>query len=252
MKRKWMRLILAVALPVTASAAFANAFFGGDPQPGSLVWSGFSNSSVVASISGPGFTGNVLAGQFHGYFNPNSDPDGSLGPDDFFRFFCIDITSPVDTGPDAYTRVAGVGDATKAAQLSQLFDQFYPNKTTGTYYSGGPTNFGDFPDATSSAAFQLAVWEILFDTNLDLTSGTFTATSTAAGLAQTYLSFVSGHPGGAPGWTFFEFTNGNFQDYISAEYSQPLRTTPEPGSLLLFCSAVLAAGAAALRRRQTA
>jgi fibronectin-binding protein len=255
MKRNWVRRILAfAALALTASATFGNAFFGSNPQTGSLAWDGFSNGSVVTSISGPGFTGNVLAGQFQGRFNPSSEPDGTLGPDDFFRFFCIDITSPVDSGPDAYTRVLGVSDATKGAELSQLFNQFYPNKSQSTYYNGGQTTFGDFPDADTSAAFQIAVWEILFDTNLNRTSGTFTANSSASvnTLVDSYLSYVGAHPGDAPGWTFFEFTNDNFQDYLSVEYTQPLRTVPEPGSFVLFCSAVLVAWAAALRRRQTA
>jgi hypothetical protein len=254
MRSSWLRLVLSFALPLVALDASGNAFFGNNPQPGSLVWSGFSNDSVGASISGPGYTGEVLAGQFQGYFNPNSEPDGALGPDDFFRFFCADIAHEVDGngGPDPYTRVTPTIDPTRLAELSQLFDKYYPNPTQSTYYNGGNTTFGDFPDPTSSAAFQLAVWEILFDTDLNLATGTFTATSSAAGLAETYLSWVAGHPGDAQGWTFFEFTDDNFQTYLSVEYTQPLRTVPEPGSLLLLCSAVLAAGAAALRRRQTA
>ena len=246
--------MLSFALSMAGLEASASAFFGIDPQQGSLFYGGFSNGSVLANISGPGYTGGVLAGQFQGYFNPNSEPDGTLGPDDFFRFFCIDLAHEVDGsgGPDPYTRVTPTIDATRSAELSQLFDAFYPNKAQSTYYNGGNTTFGDFPDADSSAAFQLAVWEVLFDTNLDLTSGTFTATSSAAGLAGTYLSWIAGHPGDAPGWTFFEFTDDNFQSYLSVEYTQLLRTAPEPGSLLLLCSAVLAAGAAALRRRQTA
>jgi hypothetical protein len=255
MRRNWLRLGLGFGLTLIAFGASGNAFVGSNPQPGSLVWSGFSNGSVSASISGPGFTGTVSAGQFQGYFNPNSlivEPDGTLGVDDFFRFFCIDLTASVNGSTATYTRIDPLATATQLAELSQLFDQYYPNKTTATYYSGGITNFGDFPDANTSAAFQLAVWEIMFDTDLNLTTGTFTASSSAAALAQTYLTYVAGHSGAAAGWTFFQFTSGDFQDYLSAEYSQPLRQAPEPGSLLLLCSAVFAAGAAALRRRQTA
>jgi hypothetical protein len=173
-------------------------------------------------------------------------------PDDFFRFFCIDISQFVDGGPDAYVRSLGVPDATKAAELSRLFDLFYPNASANTYYAGGQTNFGDFPDATTSAAFQLALWEVWFDTNLDLGSGVFTATSSAAGLAQTYLNAVAAGSGTAPDWTFFEFTNSRFQDYLSVEHTTTLRSAPEPALLVLLCSAALAAWAPALRRRQTA
>jgi len=75
---------------------------------------------------------------------------------------------------------------------------------------------------------------------------------TVTDLAQTYLDAVNAGSGTPPGWTFYTFMNPNYQSYLSAEYSRPLRTTPEPGTLVLLCSAVLAAWAAALRRRQTA
>jgi hypothetical protein len=252
MKKSWIGWVLAGWLSVATSVALGNPFSGSNPQPGSLTWNGFSNSWVAASISGNGGASyeNVLAGQFQGYFDPAIEGDG-LSADDFFRFFCIDITSPVNGGPNPYTRTLGVPNATNAAQLSRLFDQFYPNKTTGTYYSGAPTNFGSFATADASAAFQLAVWEIWFDDDLNLATGTFRATSTAAALAQSYLDAVGTGSTVADGWTFYDFKNDSYQDYLSVTYSVPLRTTPEPGTLILLCVAVLTAWAA-MRRRQTA
>jgi Thioester domain/PEP-CTERM motif len=252
MNKSWIRWVPIGALSVAASVALGNPFSGTNPQPGSLTWSGFSNGSVAASISGNGgaIYMNVLTGQFLGFFDPASEANGT-GPDDFFRFFCIDITSPANGGPNPYIRTLGVPDATNAAQLSRLFDQFYPNKTTGTYYSGAPTNFGSFATADTSAAFQLAVWEIWFDDDLNLATGTFRATSSAAALAQSYLVAVGTGSTVADGWTFYDFKNDSYQDYLSVTYSVPLRTTPEPGTLILLCVAVLTAWAA-MRRRQTA
>ena len=251
----WPRFVVGLTLPLLASAALADAFFGANPQPGNLTFTGFSNGSVAASITGGSFP-NVLAGEFKGYFDPAAEADGAgYEADDFLRFFCIDINHLASAGPNPYTRDLGVPDATNAAQLARLFDDFYPDKTIGTYYSGGITTFGSFPDATSSAAFQLAVWEIWFDNDMNLATGSFRATSSAAALAQSYLDAVNAGSGTPPGWTFYTFTSNSrspYQEYLSAEYSNPQRDLPEPGSLFLLCSALLAAWAAALRRRQTA
>src|SRR5438046_1581584 len=105
---------------------------------------------------------SVLTGQFQGFFGPASEADApGHEPDDFFRFFCVDLAQYADTGPNTYTRNLGVPNATDSAELTRLFALYYPNGATGTYYSGGAqTNFGNFPDTTSSAAFQLAIWEI--------------------------------------------------------------------------------------------
>ena len=111
-----------------------------------------------------------------------------------------------------------------------------PNKTTGTYYSAGPTNFGSFASADESAGFQLAVWEIWFDDGLSLSAGTFRATSSPAvlGWADLYLGAAAGGPT-PDGWTFYDFTNDSYQDYLSVTYTTPassgsLRFTPVPNA----------------------
>ena len=259
-----LKIMLALTLPLAAAAAYGNAFFGSNPQPGYLQWSGFSDGSVGVTINDPGLGVNNFspnAGQFYGSFNPAAEGGGAtFGPDDFFRFFCVDITHSVSGSAITYTRSIPALDPTRSAELTWLFDLYYPNKATGTYYSGGvQTNFGDFPNADTSAAFQVALWEIWFDSGLSLSSGNFTATSsdtTMINLAQGYLNAVGAASGTPPtGWTFYEFSSGSdhcCQDYLSVEYSQTLHSTPEPDALLLFASAVIAAGVAALRRRQTA
>ena len=252
MKKSWIGWVLVGWLSVATSVALGNPFSGSNPQPGSLTWNFFSNGSVGASISGNGGASwtNVLAGQFQGFFDPASEGNGT-GLDDFFRFFCIDISQHVDAGAAPYTRNLGVADAINSAQLTRLFDQFYPNAATNTYYAGGQTNFGSFATADESAAFQLAVWEIWFDDDMNLATGTFRATSSAAALAQSYLDAVGTGSTPADGWTLYEFNSPDFQDYLSVTHSTVLRTTPEPGTLILLCVAVLTAWAAT-RRRQTA
>lgn len=255
MKNSLTRCGILAILSIAASVALANPFSGAPSQPGSLTFGGPSIGYATVSIStnsGANFN-NVSAGQFQGFFDPASESDGT-GPDDFFRFFCIDLAEFADTGPNSYTRNLGVPNATDSAELTRLFDQFYPNGSIGTYYSGGQTNFGNFTDINSSAAFQLAVWEIWFDTdnNLDLSNGAFQAGSSAVTtLAQTYLTAIGTGSTPAPGWTLYEFNNLGKQDYLSVTNSGPLKTTPEPGVLLLIGVGALAAWGTSKRRRET-
>jgi len=246
-------------LSLASAGALANAFFGSNPQPGNLTFGGASNGYTTVNIStnsGASYY-NVLSGQFQGYFDPLSEGNG-LGADDFFRFLCIDLSQFADTGPNPYTRSLGVPDATDSAELTRLFDQFYPNKTVGTYYSGGPTSFGNFPDTTTSSAFQLAIWEIWFDTdnNLDLSNGAFRADPLTApavvSLAQGYLNAIGNGSTPAPDWTLYEFTSPDRQDYLSVTHSQPLRQVPEPSVLLLIGAGAFAAWGSSKRYRKSA
>src|SRR2546423_10482378 len=94
--------------------------------------------------------------------------------------------------------------------------------------------------------------DVWLHTEITSRAAFFPATSSAAGLAQSYLDAVNAGSGTPQGWTFYTFTSPDQQDYLSAEHTVPLRTVPEPGTLILLCSAVLAAWATALHRRQTA
>jgi hypothetical protein len=259
MKNSWIRYGIAAALSFVAPAALGNAFSGTNPQPGSLTWNGASNGYATVSLStdyGVSYH-NVLTGQFQGFFDPASE--GSLGADDFFRLFCIDLGQYADAGPNAYTRnlgVDGAHNATDSAELTRLFALYYPNGATGTYYSGGQTNFGNFSDTEHSAAFQLAIWEIWFDTdnNLDLTGGSFRANgpSNVTNLTQGYLTAIGNGSTAASGWTLYEFNNADKQDYLSVRNSGPLQQAPEPGTLILLGVGALAAWRASEHHRKTA
>ena len=258
MKNLWIRCGILAALYFAASTAFGNAFAGPNPDTQNLTWGGFSNGSVGVSVSTNGGTSysSVNTGQFYGFF----DGEGNgLGADDFFRFFCIELGQFVDSAPNPYTRTLGVDgahNATDAAELTRLFDQFYPNGATGTYYSGGSqTNFGNFANATDSAAFQLAIWEIWFDTDnaLNLSSGSFRAGSSAVTTqAQGYLTAIGNGSTSADGWTLYEFTSPTKQDFLSVTNTGPLQQTPEPGTLILLGVGALAAWGTSKRHRKTA
>lgn len=166
----------------------------------------------------------------------------------------------------------GIG-STAAARLSYLFDEHYISSvlTDWTMTDASPTLH----------AFQLAVWEVTHDSDLDLsnTAGSFylnaqtggtnpTRRQNAVSLAQGYLDDISSSViGAAYESTRFDILalvsdsgNGDegFQDLVLAfEKDSPEGETflttanvPEPSASTL-CLALIAGGLAGLRRRAT-
>lgn len=105
-----------------------------------------------------------------------------------FRSFCADFFQDVSPGNNytfnpvdvaALTDVAGPDSAIKVAKIQELYDRFYDSAT----------------DAERGAAFQLALWEILYDpTNNNLSSGNFFAQGpgnpSAISIAQNWLNVI--------------------------------------------------------------
>jgi hypothetical protein len=253
----WVWLV-AAPLSVASSIALAGAFEGPDGTMAPLQWQGFSNGYVNGSFStdsGQSYS-PISAGQFYGLFDGDNT---GLDTSDFFRFFCMETGQFVDqVNANLYTRLQGPPglSTTTIAELSQLFNNHYPHPELATYYTNAPTDFGSFADANSSAAFQLALLEIVFENPadpLDLSTGTFRANADSAvlQLATADLAGIGTSSTLAPGWTFFAFTNDSLQNFISAETTPALLqlTAPEPGTLLLVGIASLALLTAMRRRR---
>jgi hypothetical protein len=148
--------------------------------------------------------------------------------------------------------VGGIG-AQRAAYVNYLFDRYYISEalTGWTYTLANP----------STHAFQLALWEMTHDSDMDLrnTSGyiyvatqTSTQRNNAIDLATTMLqdvrnanissSYVSTN------FNIYALTNPQYQDIILAtkkgsfttETLEPIITVPEPatGSLMAFVAAI--------------
>ena len=213
-------------IAIAASSASAGEFYQNGPIA-TLTQNGLEQSLSTNVNFPPTYSGS--AGQFTGTF-------GS-GADAFLRFFCFEYQAA--GGPTAYTLNA-VAPATLTAaayqSMQRLYDLYYPRQGFTDFYNGAPTTFGVFASNTDAAAFQLAVWEIVFGAALDL--GNSYSAQTTAMLANLGTST------GYQNWTVYTLTSPIQQDFVTATYH-----VPEPGSLALVGFAL--AGASFVRRRRS-
>ncbi len=232
MARQWFsKLILPVLVAgcaaTSAKAELVTTFIGTAPsQQINVSATRGSSTSAFESPVGP-FNFVVL-----------SDTSGTgLGPS--FRSFCADFFQEVALGNDytftpvAFTDLPDVaGNATKVAKIQELYDRFYDVAT----------------DAEKGAAFQLALWEILYDpTNTDLSSGNFTANGpgspSSIPLAQNWLNIIGDGsiPDPAQKYTLTGLLSGTAQDQI-------VPTTPVPAPAGVVLLVIGAAGLIARRK----
>jgi hypothetical protein len=257
---KKLAAIASIAL-LTASAGASAAEIWNHPfsVSGQLRWDGFDagSTSVKVRNTADQVQYNGSGGQFKGYFYT----DEGKNADEFFRFFCIDLSQVAAGGPFTYLASSYQNDA-----VARLFDIAYPNKPLGDFYDGAATAFGAFASGVLSSAFQLALWEVFFETepSFSLTAGTFFSgispnpagqdREKAVAQADAWLAQVNRGEGSEAGWTLYRFTNDSKQDYLSAVYREPPQTTtertvPEPGTLAMLGLGIAALGAIRMRRR---
>ncbi len=233
-----------LAFPLLANAVPLE-FNSSIPATGSVVgnldWDGSADGGykAVNVINNSPFKHyNGQGGQFQGYFSTGLLNENSNPANIFFRFFCIDLYQYATDGVTRYTASFYNNDA-----LRKLYEVAYPNKQLGDFYNASTSSvsaFGQFADSNIytkqdySAAFQLSVWELIYETTArhDLDTGTFKdsiATGNAHKIADTWLTQVDDYTGnGYKNWQLYRFDSTSNQDYVAARY------VPEPGSMALF------------------
>lgn len=190
-----------------------------------------SVSCQFSTNSGGSWTG-TLAGSMN-WTRDNVSPGTYAGLQGNFSSFCIEVTQHVAFGGTYTYDVTMTPNAptpdinfnlpmgnTKASQLSELFGRYSSSLA-------GNTDFG---------AFQMAVWEIVYDNGTNVNAGVFQIRNAAASeaLANTWLGTLDGS--GPMMGGLFALSNRDQQDQI----------VPGPGGLALAC----AGGLLVARRRR--
>lgn len=193
---------------------------------------GFSNGHASVDVTLDNF-GTVGAGQFRGTYDGDS-----------FLTYCTDLFQSFQWGKASTYRLEANGSAngfsnTQADQLGKLY----------TTAGGAATN------TTDSVAFQLAVWELLYDrTPGSVTSGDFQLLSGAStaqrNRADAWLTAVLA-PDASRSFDAQRLFSGVAQDFVVfTPLPRPPQLTarvPEPAGLGLV---VMALGLLALARRR--
>jgi hypothetical protein len=222
MKRLLLAAVAALGLASQARADIT-ALFGAE------VTALFSGTSPFETVSTTAF-GSTINGMPAGPFRFSSTSSGVAGLPTNFYSFCADYFQPVTPGQTltfetrALTGLPNVGtNSLKAARFQELFDRFYA--TAGT-------------TSTAGAAFQVAVWELLFDgtstSTPSLTMGDFTAANNSGvtNLAQSWLNTIDDPTAPAvSSVSILGLYNSNFQDQLTVVPPNPV---PAPAGLVLL------------------
>jgi len=227
LRRLTAAAVIAIA-PASASAATVTLSQQTNVGAYGGIFGGNGHAAVsVTSASAPATTYNGVGG---GFDLVGSDGIGA------FTAFCIDLMQYLIL-PASYITSAmpNTFPDSRVATLERLFE---------TGYKGL-----DLTDNTKSAGFQLAVWEIAFETGsvYDINNGNFKSNllspgNAAAAFAQTLLIGLSGPV--TQNYELSFFLSGTRQDLVSVS------AVPLPAAGLLLVAGL--GGLAALRRKRKA
>lgn len=203
-----MKTLMCVAAGlVIASAASADTI--------TAKWSGSHGQGNSVVFNGDARNINSVTFNWTRLDSPGPGVDATIA--NFFKTYCVEITQNVGSSGSTHvyqvkTPIEAGYTAQQGLMLGRLWASFQPLVNS----------------KTTSAAFQLAVWEIVLDGGFDLGSGNFKAASPAASvtLATSWLSHVTDANYDGPFMPARILTSPTKQDQFTA--------IPTPGSLALL------------------
>lgn len=213
-----MRRMLSASL-ITACFALCSSQAMADTVNLSSWTNGYADVSVHNSTDSHNYSG--AAGGFSGTLNGNA-----------FQTFCVDLYQTFNFGT-TYTDYSAVAlPGTVATDLGRLYT----------------SHLADITDGNSSAAFQLAAWEIMYETGgvgyhlSGANAGNFSedGNATVRGLAQGYLDTL----GASSAYSVQKLESPSSQDFILTS------AVPEPSSYAMLGAGLGLLGFMARRKKQ--
>ena len=225
-----LALATGLALPASATTLTVSAQSG---------WIFGGNGYAPATITETTLRPNGLR-VYAGGFAVQGDLQGTGSPQDFTAW-CVDIATYLRL-PSQYTTTAapfasGPLSFATITNIERLFETGF--KTL------------DLTNGDQSGGFQLALWEVLYETSghFDLNAGNFTATnSTALFTGQTLLTGMSGHINQNYKLTFLQSDDTRAADGYYSQNLVTVAAVPLPAGGVLMIGGLGAL--AALRRRK--
>jgi hypothetical protein len=240
---------------IVAVAAVLAMGWSAAPARADSVTATFSNVNPGEIVSIP-VNGNMESG-WAGIYNFTNSSGYLSGS---FSGFCIDIAQDIISNQTATWAVAPLANAPVDGNQPTAMGTLRANLVAELWYNDysliGTSN-------SNAAAFQLAIWEIINETQingngtlaLNIDSGTFYATdgdSATLTTTNTWLSQLNLNGTGPMASNIIALTSTAYQDYVvqmPPPAPGPLASAPAPASLIL--SLIGAAGILALAKRRT-
>lgn len=229
-------MVVGVMAPMhAATAGTVNLTFNGAAY-------GYENFNLVNGTP-PVNDSNQAAGGFT--MKVNTPNDSQFKANSSILTWCIELTQSITEGSSYNYTTTDLTSANPswAGRLQELIAQNYQTVLSAA-------------NSITSAAMQLAIWEVVFEpasSALNLSSGNFSASApwfngdstSARNMAQGWLNNLSSSADTGK-YKIVMLTNGNAQDLVT------VLPTPIPAAALLFGSALGLGGLLQRRRRTTA